>query len=65
MLYNEEKCYRIPKQLNSKLETTENVPIVTPQTAIKMNEEYRHNCEIHDINDRDSWISADTIYVEA
>jgi len=65
MLYNDDKYYRIPKQLNSKLDVVENVSTVTTQNAEKMNEEYRRNCEIHDAIDRESRIVADSIYVEA
>ena len=60
-----DESYRIPKQFNSKLEVVENISVVTIQTARQMNEEYRRNCEIHDIIDKESRIVADTICAEA
>ena len=64
MSYNYDKCYRIPKQFNSKLEVVENVSVVTTQTVRQMNEEYRRNCFVHDVIDRESQIVADTVYAE-
>lgn len=60
-----DESYRIPKQFNSKLEVEENISVVTTQTARQMNEEYRRNCEIHDIIDKESRIVEYTICAEA
>lgn len=54
--------YRIPKQFGINLVLVEDVPCVTIQTAEQMNEDYKRNCAIHDVDDRESRLVADTIY---
>lgn len=53
--------YRTPKQFRSVPEITESVSAVPIQIAEQMNEEYRRNCLIHDIDDIEARIAADTI----
>jgi|GEM_PF-5333670 len=55
--------YRIPKQFRFALEIMESVSAVPIQIAEQMNKEYRCNCVIHDIDDREARIAADTITI--
>ena len=55
--------YRIPKQFSSIPEITESISTIPIQIAEQMNKEYRRNFVIHDIDDREARIAADTIII--
>ena len=56
------KGYSIPKQFVNTIEIDEVVSTVSSETAEQMSEEFRRECSIHDADDRESWVAADTIY---
>lgn len=56
------KGYSIPKQFINTVEIDNVVSMVSSETAEQMSEEFRHKCSIHDADDRESWVAADTIY---
>lgn len=53
---------KIPKQFLNIEEIDKITSIVSSETAEQMSEEFRRECSIHDANDRESWVAADTIY---
>ena len=53
---------KIPKQFLNIEEIDEIISTVSCETAEQMSDEFRRECSIHDANDRESWVAADTIY---